>query len=393
MKIRTLIVTILGVLVVSGVSPAQVAEAPEQEPQEPVFQQSDSPGLPQPEPSLVAEAAPTHGPQAPGSRRLTAKPMATPPRVRPTHPSMSPKVLRIFELKYANAENLASLIMNVFRIDVNIDYRLNRLIVNATQEQMEGVMSLIEAMDVADPKTSTPRRIQNLVYRIYMFETLSGEEDMKPFSMSLEATVQVSPQQLLDAAAEKDVKISEFRQIDKGSSSDILIQGKAASYESLRRMVDKLPESNIDELKWDDDDAETFTDKIAAAQHTQLPEQMQKHIHKLLGNDIGTVGYWFGNLSVPGEVKAPIGPWTLKLTLDTESDRMLQLNVDVEMPGEMHNFDRRLGRQQNDEILSNAISVKIGQPIIIGYNRESYGTRKMGAMVILSEEDTAIESF
>ncbi len=29
------------------------------------------------------------------------------------------------------------------------------------------------------------------------------------------------------------------------------------------------------------------------------------------------------------------------------------------------------------------IRAKIGKPIIIGYNRESYGTRKMGAMVIV----------
>jgi hypothetical protein len=68
---------------------------------------------------------------------------------------------------------------------------------------------------------------------------------------------------------------------------------------------------------------------------------------------------------------------------------MLELNVEVEMPSEMHRFDRRLGYQRNNEILTNTIRTKIGKPIIIGYNRESYGTRKMGAMVILPEEDTA----
>jgi hypothetical protein len=68
---------------------------------------------------------------------------------------------------------------------------------------------------------------------------------------------------------------------------------------------------------------------------------------------------------------------------------MLELTVDVEMPGETHNFDRRLGRERNDEILSNTIRAKIGKPVIIGYNRESYGTRKMGAMVIVPEEDAA----
>ena len=397
MKIRTLIVTILGVLVVSGVSLAQVAETPEQGPQEPAFQQSDSLDLSQPEPSLVAKEAPPSGEQAPPipqtqaprSRRRTATPpMTPPPGVRPTPPSESPKELRIFELKHTTAKEMVYLISSIFRIEVHQDYRLNRVIVNATSEQMESIEDLIKATDVPGPEASTPGDIQNFVYRVYMFEIPSGDQDMKPYSMSLETTEQIPPQQLLDAAAEKDVQISEFRQIDRGSLSDVLIQGRAASYESLRGMVEKLQESNIDELKWGDDDAETFTDNIAAAQYTQLPEEIQKHIHKFLGDDIRTVGYWFGNLSAPGEVEALIGPWTLKLALDTESDRMLQLNVDVEMPDEMHNFDRRLGRQRNKEILSNAISVKIGKPIIIGYNRQSYGTRKMGAMVILPEEDT-----
>jgi hypothetical protein len=389
MKIRTLIISILGVLVVSSVSPARDAEVPEQEPQEPVFQQSDSPTPAQSEPSFVARAAPPSEQQARGARRLTANPMATPPGVRPTPPSMSPKKLIIFELKNANAENLASLITDVFRIQVNVDYRLNRLIINATKEQIESVESLIRAMDVAAPEASTSRDVQNLVYRIYMFEIPSGDQDMKSFSMILRTSAHVSSQELLDAAADEDLQISEFYQSNDFDvpHADILILGKAASNESLERMINKFPESHIMELKWDDD--ETFTDNIAAAQYTQLPEQMQKHIGKFLGNDIRTVGYWFGNLSIPGGIEAPIGPWTLNLRLDTESDRMLELNVDVEMPGEMHHFDRRLGRQRNGEILSNTIRAKIGKPIIIGYNRESYGTRKMGAMVIVPEEDAA----
>jgi hypothetical protein len=40
-------------------------------------------------------------------------------------------------------------------------------------------------------------------------------------------------------------------------------------------------------------------------------------------------------------------------------------------------------------ILSNSLQGKIGKPIIIGYNRESYGMRTMGAMVILLEADTS----
>jgi hypothetical protein len=305
-------------------------------------------------------------------------------------PKQSPKELRIFELKYAKAEVLASMIGDLFRINVQTDYRLNRLIVSATQEQIKSVASLIEAMDVADSKASTPQDTQNLVYRVYMFEIPSGNQNMRSFSLILQTSAQVSSKELSVAAADVDLQISEFLQINQGLSepqAEILILGKAASDESFKRFFEKFPESHITELKWDND--ETFTNNIAAAQYTQLPEQMQSHIRKFLGDDIRTVGYWFGNSSAPGEVEAPIGPWTLNLRLDTESDRMLELNVEVEVPGEMHRFDRRLGREQKDEILSNTIRAKIGKPIIIGYNRESYGTRKMGAMVILPEEDAA----
>jgi len=365
MKIRTLIVSILGILVVSIASLAQNAEAPEQEP------------------------------QAQRSRRGNATPVARTPAPRSSMVSRTtrsatqkiPTEVRIFELKYAQTVSLANVISRIFRIEAHVDQRLNRLIVNATQEQMASVESLIAAMDVAGPEASTPRDIQDLVYRIYMFEIPSGDQAMKSFSMILQTNTHVTSQELLDAAADKDLQISEFLQSNDFDvpQVEILIQGKAASIESLKRVVDKFPESHIIELKWDDD--ETFTNKIAAAHYTQLPEQMQKHIGRLLGDDIRTVGYWFGNLSVPGAVEAPIGPWSLKLMLDTESDRMVQLQVDVEAVGEIEQIGEETWRQQNDEILSNTIRAKIGKPIIIGYNRESYGTRKMGAMVIVPEAD------
>jgi hypothetical protein len=67
---------------------------------------------------------------------------------------------------------------------------------------------------------------------------------------------------------------------------------------------------------------------------------------------------------------------------------MVQIRVDVEAPAEIRPFETRLGREREDDILTNTIRAKIGKPIIIGYNRESYGTRKMGAMVIIPEPDT-----
>ena len=389
MKIRTLIVGILGVLVVSTVSPAQDAKAPEQEPQEQAFLESTSPPLPQLEPSFVAQAASptTPRPEAPRLRR--GQPMATPPTV-PSTPAAkkTPTVVKIFQLRHTMVEELARLIESVFSIEVYQDHRMNRLIVNATQEQMESIESLIAATDVEAPEASTSPDIQNLVYRIYMLEIPSGDQDMKPFSIILKTTADLSSTELLDAVMYNDLHISEVLQSsgEGERETEFLIQGRAASDNSIKNMVGSIPNSRIKQFIWDD--AETFTNKMEAAQYTQLPEQMQKHIAKFLGDEIQTVGYWFGNLSVPGKVQAPIGPWTLTLQLDTESDRMLELDVNVEMPGEMNRFDRRIGRERNNEVLSNTIRAKIGKPVIIGYNRESYGTRKMGAMVIIPEVDT-----
>ncbi|MCP4613700.1 MAG: hypothetical protein GY845_33845 [Planctomycetes bacterium] len=395
MKHRTLIVIILGVLLASSMSQAQDTGAPEPQLQEPVFTQSDSPSLPQPEPSpeRITAQAPPEAPKP--SRRYielaterpaSRLPSRTPSSARPKIPTQ----MRIFRLRHIDAVDMASMIENVFMIQVYADERLHNIIVNARPEQMESIESLIEASDVPDPEASTPQDVQNLVYRVYMFEIASGDQNMKPFSMILQVPPEASTMQLLDVTKATELQISGFclsDEHDRDGKAEILIQGKAASYNSLKRIVyDAIPESRIKELKWDN--AETFTNEIEAAQFWQLPGQMQKHIAKLLGDDILPVGYWFGNSSVPGEVQAPIGPWTLNMQLNTESDNMLELGVEVKLPREIHNFDTRLGHQQNDEILSNTIRAKIGKPIIIGYNRESYGTRKMGAMVILPEADT-----
>ena len=391
MKVKTLIICILAVWVVSNVSLALATEASEHVPQEPVIQEYDSSPQAQPESIFVAQAAtaPTQPQPARPRQRLNITSVTQTPGVQSTQKQQSPAmVTTIFKLKHVSVLDVQNMLSNVFSIrKVYPDRRSNNLIVQAMEGQMEEVKSLIEEMDVPAPEASSSRDLQNLVYRIYMFETSSGDEAMKSFSMILRTTTHVSSQELLDTTEYKDLQISEFLQSNDFNEPqvEILIQGKAASNESLKRVVEKFPESHILELKWDDD--ETFTNNIAAAQYTQLPDQMQKHIRKFLGDDIRTVGYWFGNSSVPGDVEAPIGPWILNLRFDIESDRMLELDVDVEVPEEMHDFDRRLGREQKDEILSNTIRAKIGKPILIGYNRESYGARKMGAMVIIPEVD------
>jgi predicted lactoylglutathione lyase len=321
------------------------------------------------------------------------KPSQEPPtKEQPTDPNSTENVLvtEIITTRYFPADELSHLIMNIFRTrNIYSDRRSNRLIIKTTKQQLNEITAMIKKLDVADSNVARTQQIQNVIHRIYMFEIPSRNVDMKPFSMILQTSPPFSSAQLLNAAKDKNLKISGFHlsnERDRERQNDILIQGQAASNETIKQMVESIPESGIKELKWDD--SETFTKDIAAAQYTQLPEQIQKHIINFLGKDIQTVGYWFGSSSVPGEIEAPIGPWTLNLSLEPESDNTLELRIEVEAPREMYRFDRQLGRDRDDEILSNTMKTKIGKPIIIGYNRQSYGTRKMGAMVILLEADT-----
>ena len=109
---------------------------------------------------------------------------------------------------------------------------------------------------------------------------------------------------------------------------------------------------------------------------------MRQHIRKFLGADVQTAGYWFGNLSAPGEVAAPIGLWRLQLETSLIQQAGLLLEIDVTQ-------EPQYTLDSETTVLSNSVQAKVGKPIIIGYNRDSYGTRTTGAMVILLEADTA----
>ena len=372
MKTRTLFAAILGILLTCDLS---------------LSQESASPESPSKETSSVESSPREPLPKEPPSQGLYAMESSAARRS-----SSSEMVTKLFMLKHSPAEKLAEIINDVFSPDAVKVYRgggSNQLIVIATTEQMDDVQALLEKLDVEDSRSAAGPAIENLMYRVYMFEVASTDKDMKPFSMILRAPAQMSSMALLGVAAELKIQVSDFVISDEQVGEqevDILIQGKAPSNESLQRIVEQISDSQIRELKWDDD--ETFTRNLVAAQHSRLPAQIQKHIRNFLGEDIETVGYWFGSSSAPGQVEAPIGPWMLRLEISPESDRALELRVEVRVREEMSGFDRRLGRERSDEILSNTIQARVGKPIIVGYNRPSYGTRKMGAMVILPEADT-----
>jgi hypothetical protein len=250
--------------------------------------------------------------------------------------------------------------------------------VTAPPEQMRTIERLIQQLDTQAVRGS---QVQSLMYRVYMLELPSKDQNLKPFSVLLERSSQLSPAQFMEAIKDAGLQIGAFLQSNEWAGNDkwgLAIQGRAASNDALKQMLAKIPDSQVRELKWDD---ETFTAAIPTAQVSRLPSQLQDHVRKFLGDEVQTAGYWFGSLSVPGEVKAPIGSWTMEMKAQAEQGADLVLEVHVRR-------DSPIPFVPETQLLSNTIQGKVGRPVIIGYNRDAYGTRVMGAMVILLEADT-----
>jgi hypothetical protein len=296
-------------------------------------------------------------------------------------PPQSTTEMRIYALQYYPAEQFAEILFDLMMehdVNVALDKLSNRLFVTAPPERQQQIERLANALDTPDALNA---QTQQVMYRIYMLELPATGQNLKPFSLSLERSSRMPAAQLLEALKDNGLQIGTCVQSDEWMEDEkweLAIQGRAASDETIRRVLERLPDSQMRELRWDDD---TFSAAIPAAQVTRLPVQLQEHIRKLLGEGVQTVGYWFGNLSLPGEVRAPIGPWMLELNAETSEAGGLELEISVvrESP---------IDAIESIEILSNSVRGRIGKPIIIGYNRDRYGVRTMGAMVIVPEVDT-----
>ena len=341
MMMRTLFVVSLGILVVPGVAPS--------------MERAETLNVAELTPSATARSETPSG----GALRTV-----------------------IYPLRYYDCVELADLLRTITGEEganvIVADEQSNRLIVTASPEQMRTIERLIQQLDTQAVRGS---QVQSLMYRVYMLELPSRDQNLRPFSVLLERSSQLPLGQVLNAAKEANVQIGALFQDNRWMEGDkwgLVIQGRAASNDVLGQLLTKIPDSQVRELRWDDD---TFTSTVPAAQVSALPGQLQEHIRKFLGAEVQTVGYWFGGLSVPGNVEAPIGLW--KIEMKTQSAQGADLVLEVRVSRESH-----IQFVPSSQLLSNTIQARAGRPVIVGYNRDSYGTRVMGAMVILVEADT-----
>lgn len=282
--------------------------------------------------------------------------------------------MRVYHLQSAVADVVVGILENVIdeeEIIVDYDDRTNSVIVAGPPARMDMIGTVIAALDKATPLTQ-------MMYRVYMLELPPEDPNLGSFTLVIEDSKEFLAEEIMLAIEDAHLHIGAIRQrrLSNGRA-ELTIQGGAPSNEFVTRITEDFPDAKIQELRWEDD---SFTVTVPGAQATQLPGPLQEHIRRLLGQGTQTVGYWFGDFSLPSTVSAPIGPWQLSLTAQLEpGDQEVTFLIRVvrEAPGG--------GRGTN--ILSNTVRSRIGKPIIIGYNRDRYGTRTMGALVILPEED------
>lgn len=287
--------------------------------------------------------------------------------------------VRVVNLKYYAANEMSNVLQALSQdeeIQVIVDENANRLILRAPERQMSQLVALIEQLDV--PIASAPES-QSLLCRVYMVELPAQHADRKPFKAELRVgRPGVSLQQLLKAGEGKEFEIDAFHDGEPAADGvhQIKIEGRTASIEILTQVLDMVPPGGIASMEL----LEKTSDLVVpAAQVSSLPDQVRQHIHKFLGAEVQTVGYWFGTMSSPGQVSPPIGPWELKLILKPTETTTFHLEVEVtEMRGDTVWC-----------VLENTLQGRVGKPIIIGYNRQVDNVRTMGAMVILLDGDTA----
>jgi len=250
-----------------------------------------------------------------------AQPPATAGNGEP--PKAEQRQVRIFEMKYLPARELSELLQALSadgETNIAVEENMNRLVVRATKKRLDEIEELARALDV---RTVPAPPNAPLLCRVYMLEMPAKDQGLKAFSLTLERSSPLPSAELLDALKDKELQVSGLYQEGRGGRDEdwqVAIQGRAVSQEAIKRVVEKIPGSQVKELEWTD---EAFTATVPAAQVNRLPSQLQEHLRKFLGDEIQTVGYWFGSLSSPGEVRAPSVPgcWSCGLARNAGRSR------------------------------------------------------------------------
>ncbi len=296
-------------------------------------------------------------------------------------PPQAAREMRIFPLRYQEADELARILgtlTSTREATITANDATQTLIVAASPDRLRQLEAVISELDV--PQVSGEPEAKQVLYRIYMLELPSEHLGLRPFSVVVTGSAQLPPERVLNPGIGNKVQIERFRQLATDDGQwQFRIAGRAASNEAIENLTENIHDCQVMELEWEEEEPVMLTTRVAP-----LPKSLQEHVRKFLGEGVGIVGYWFGNLSVPGRVEAPIGPWGFELSVDqSKQEDEVELEICVVHEKQVDSTQIRQVR-----ILSNSMRWKLDRPVIIGYNRDNRGVQTMGALVIVPEADT-----
>lgn len=280
---------------------------------------------------------------------------------------------QLFALKHIQPDDMEDILSTVTdRARFAVVENSNSLLITAPAAELEKMSALIEELDVS--KASTIHSLP-IMCRVYMIEHLSRNQSWQSFSITLTVQDLISSSQIMTSLDPNRLHIKDFTQKNTFMGAKpvrrVNIRGQALSCQAVEQITQIIPNSRIDNLNWEDNSPPT-----PIAQVAPLPESLQSHIERFLGEDTKIAGYWFGNLSIPGEIRAPIEPWTLEFEMEPlGTDGLIGLSLSVE-------------EVRGDEvwtIIRNNMQTKIGHPVIVGYTRDKDGSATTGALVVIPE--------
>lgn len=324
--------------------------------------------------------------------------------------------IRVFPLQYAPVEQILPMMQKLFSGKLNIfPHPTNQgLIVVGDESGFKLFESVLKTLDTP-PIEADPIETADMALRVYAIENQPLPNDDKvveDFSMEIISDRSVN---LSDIYSLNDESYEISRLIgDPDNNSFQLIgvgfeKGAALKLQERVSHIDGLKVS-IKQIEANDASRSTEPSKV------EIPVNVQGTLRSLLGDGLYVTGYWFGNTSMPGTVEAPLGDWKLVMESADGQDDGFRLDVSVfenrtgftfnpprppnpNLQGEGNGqsddliwngegFSRRRYVGLSEQlILRNAVTGRIGRPIIIGYNRSESGKVRLGALLIIPERE------
>ena len=355
--------------------------------------------------------------------------------------------IRVFQMQHAPVEAILPIMQKLFSGKLNISmHPSNRSLIVVGDES--GFKLFEDVLNTLDTEPIEPEPIQtsDMALRVYAIEnqSLASNDDkvLERFIIEIDGKEGLNINKLFsltDASfsinslnhVKENTYVIEMLGYEKG------ISGRACSL--IEEELDVTAILNQVDIMGA---AENLN-----LQTIPIPSSVQPTLKNLLGNTLHVTGYWFGNTSMPGTVEAPLGDWKLILNSADGQDDGFRLDVSVFEQGggnrsttgsrvtssnktpssgigiRAPSFHKTLSggsgmmggsgfsmghsmdmgfsgnnasnanpymsslSENNSLILQNAVTGRIGRPIIIGYNRRDNGQNRLGALVIIPERE------